>query len=434
MKLLSLGCLEPSVQLDRVRSRAYIAGVRSVASAYAIWPSAEKPGGRREAATVAASPLRRQGRTVKITQVDVWEVIVPTRPGTVTSPEYGPADFDRVSKHIIRLHTDEGIFGIGETYRGVLREAVDRAAASVIDLDPTKTALQYLRLSGAEGSMRHQGRDWEVAHSWLEESPAYDAFEMAIFDLAGKALGVPAHYLLGGAYRNRVPVDYWIGIQNPEDAARNARLGKERGFRGMKMKCTIDDPWEERIQAILDAVGPDFKLTIDPNERFYRPSEFLSLARRLERFPNIAVYEDPVPKWNLDWYRQIRGAVNVPIALHLQSPHQIFQAIKAEACDCMNLGGGMTQFVKNAYMVEAAGMLCWHGSGVDLGILEHSYLHAVAAARNCVLPSDFVGSWTREDDLIVEPMRFENGYAIVPDKPGLGCELDLDAVERYRVR
>jgi muconate cycloisomerase len=371
---------------------------------------------------------------MKITSTDVWEVVVPTRPGTVTSPEFGPADFDLVPKHIIRLNTDEGLTGIGETYRGVSRAAVEQGAVSVVGLDPSVAALQYLPIGEAPGLMRHQGRAWEVSHSWYEQSPAYDAFEMAIVDLAGKALGVPAHYLLGGAYRKRVPVDYWIGIQNADDAARNAALGKELGFHGMKMKCTIDDPWEERIQAILDAAGPDFKLTIDPNERFYRPSEFLALARRLERFPNVAVYEDPVPKWNLDWYRQIRGAVNVPIALHLSAPQQIASAIKAEACDCVNLGGGMYRFVQNANMAEAAGMPCWHGSGVDLGILEHAYLHAVAAARNCVLPSDFVGSWTREDDLIVEPMQFEGGYAVVPEKPGLGCELDLDAVERYRVR
>jgi muconate cycloisomerase len=108
-------------------------------------------------------------------------------------------------------------------------------------------------------------------------------------------------------------------------------------------------------------------------------------------------------------------------------------ASKAEACDCMNLGGGMIQFVRNAALAEAAGVACWHGSGVDLGILEHSYLHAAAAARNCVLASDFVGSWVREDDLIVEPLSFENGHAVVPNTPGLGCELDPAAVEKYRV-
>jgi muconate cycloisomerase len=100
----------------------------------------------------------------------------------------------------------------------------------------------------------------------------------------------------------------------------------------------------------------------------------------------------------------------------------------------LNLGGGMVQFVRNAAIAHAAGIPCWHGSGVDLGIMELSYLHAAAAARNCVLGSDFVGSWTREDDLILEGLHFEDGYAIVPQKPGLGCELDLEAIERYRIR
>ena len=367
---------------------------------------------------------------MKITSVDIWEVVVPTVPGTVHSPEWGPAGWDQVSKHIIRLNTDEGLCGIGETGRGTPRGAVDAAAARVVGLDPVKTPLQYLPLNPPRPAVQYPGRDWEGLHG----GPAYEAFEMALFDLAGKALGVPAHFLLGGAYRSRVPADYWIGHQNPEDAARNAKIGKERGFHGLKMKCMRDEPWIERIQAILDAAGPDFKLTIDPNERFYRPWEFLDLARQLERFPNIAVYEDPMPKWNLDWYSQVRGQVKAPIALHLGNPHDIVNAIKAEACDCVNLGGGMVQFVRNAAMAEAAGMVCWHGSGNDLGIMEHSYLHAAAAARNCVLPSDFVGSWSREDDLIVEPIQFEGGYAVVPERPGLGCELDLAAVEKYRVR
>ena len=61
-------------------------------------------------------------------------------------------------------------------------------------------------------------------------------------------------------------------------------------------------------------------------------------------------------------------------------------------------------------------------------------LHAAAAARSCALPSDLVGSWVREDDLIAHPILFEDGCATVPDEPGLGCELDLEAVERYVVR
>jgi len=370
---------------------------------------------------------------VKVVGVDVWQVVVPAIPGTVHSPEFGPAGWDRVPKFIIRLRTDEGIDGIGETSRGVPREAVDAAAERVIGVDPLRIPLQYLPLTTPRPKVDYPGRDWEMGRGTGEGNVAHDAFEMALFDLVGKRFDQPAHALLGGAFRDRVRADFWIGQQTPEDAARNVRLGKSRGFGGVKMKCAIDDPWIERIEAILEAAGPDFAITIDPNERFYRPHEAIALARKLERFPNIHVYEDPVPKWNLDWYRQIRSAIKVPVALHLSNPHDIVNAIKHEACDCMNLGGGMVRFVRNAAIAEAAGLACWHGSGNDLGILEHAYLHAAAAARNCVLASDLVGSWTREDDLIKEPLEFVDGYARVPDRPGLGCTIDDDALERYRV-
>jgi muconate cycloisomerase len=370
---------------------------------------------------------------VKITGCDVWTVVVPSLPGTVNSAAFGPATWDRVPKHLVRLRTDDGVYGLGETGRGCPRGAVEGAAAQLVDRDPLAVPLQDLPLAPATPEAARPGRGFEGLHGPGRSNPAYDAFEMALFDLVGRALGLPAHALLGGAVRQRVPCDYWIGQQGPEDAGRAARKGREMGFHGLKMKCAIDDPWVERMQAILDAAGPEFLVTIDPNERFYRPAEAIRLARTLERFPNIAVYEDPVPKWNLDWYRQIRAAIPVPVALHLSSPRDVINAIKAEACDHLNLGGGMVQFGRNAAMAAAAGMLCWHGSGVDLGIAEHAYLQAAACARNCVLPSDLVGGWVREDDLIVEPVRFEDGHARLPDRPGLGCELDEDAVARYAV-
>jgi len=75
----------------------------------------------------------------------------------------------------------------------------------------------------------------------------------------------------------------------------------------------------------------------------------------------------------------------------------------------------------------------WHGSRVDLGILDMAHIHASAAAPACTLPSDIVGNLLREDDLIVEPIAMEDGQAIVPDRPGLGVELDLAALEKYTV-
>src|SRR5205823_354933 len=142
---------------------------------------------------------------------------------------------------------------------------------------------------------------------------------------------------------------------------RKAREAAAQGFRGLKMKCALEDPMVERVQAIAEAAGPDFRITIDPNERFYRPAEALRLARALEGY-NVEVFEDPFPKWNVA-----------------------------------------------------------------------SYVHACAAARSCTLASDIIGNFLREDDLIVEPLQIERGYAVVPQAPGLGVQLDQAALEHYRV-
>jgi muconate cycloisomerase len=93
----------------------------------------------------------------------------------------------------------------------------------------------------------------------------------------------------------------------------------------------------------------------------------------------------------------------------------------------------MRDFMKNGYIAKVAGIPVWHGSGVDLGVLEASYLHACAATENATLSSDIFGEFCRFDDLIVEPIEIENGFAKIPEKPGLGVELDEEAVEKYRV-
>ena len=373
---------------------------------------------------------------MRIASVDIWTVVVPTISGRVHSAVYGPAGWDMVPKHIIRVHTDDGYEGIGETGRGVPLEAVQRMADDIVGRDPRRMMLQQLpstdSLDVVEGP-HSMDRWWETAAAG-PRFPGYEALEMAIVDILGKLYGQPAHWFLGGAVRDRVPADYWIGHQTPEDAAANTRLAVERGFRGMKMKCTGDEPLVARCEAIWEVAGPEFELTIDPNTRFWRLTEALDMGRALAARGKVKVFEDPMAKWNLDWYRMFREHGVVPVALHLGDPHDVISAIKAEAVDYLNLGGGMVQFSRNAAMAHAAGIPCWHGSGNDLGIMEFSYLHAAAAARNCVLGSDFVGSWTRQDDLVVEGIQFEDGYAIVPDKPGLGCELDMEALEKYCVR
>lgn len=356
---------------------------------------------------------------MKITQVEAVPVRVPMRPGVVNSPAFEAqplSGFDSLVKHILRIRTDADIEGLGETYRGVGMPDLQRNIDLLMGRDPLSVNL---------GSLP------------IPKDRAYDGFEAGLFDLVGKALGLPAWKLLGGKYRDRVLVDYWCGRQTPEDIGRTARVAVEKGFTGLKMKCALEDPMVERVRAIARAAGPGFRIIIDPNERFHHPAHAIRLARQLEGF-NVELFEDPVPRWNLDWYALIRQKTTIPIALHIhlpygQSPRDLISAVKKEAIDFLNVGGNMADFVRLAATAELAGLQIWHGTEVDLGILDAAAVHACAAARNCTLGSDIIGNFLREDDLIVDPIRFEDGHALVSDRPGLGVELDEEALARYRI-
>ena len=149
---------------------------------------------------------------------------------------------------------------------------------------------------------------------------------------------------------------------------------------------------------------------------------------------NIECFEDPVSRSNLDWYVLLREKLDFPLALHLGNHQDVINAVKREACDYLNLGGSMNSFKQGTAIAEAAGMPVWHGSGVGLGISEASYVHACAATKATTLSSDIVGEMLRVDDLIVRPLAFEDGYFEVPQEPGLGVELDEEALERFGVR
>ncbi|MFH1568585.1 MAG: enolase C-terminal domain-like protein, partial [Gemmatimonadota bacterium] len=104
------------------------------------------------------------------------------------------------------------------------------------------------------------------------------------------------------------------------------------------------------------------------------------------------------------------------------------------AADAFNLRGTMAGFAGAAYLAQVAGLPVWRGSGLDLGILDASYAHVCAAVPACTLGSDIVGNFLREDDLILAPLEYADGHVRVPSGPGLGVELDIEALERYTVR
>jgi muconate cycloisomerase len=367
---------------------------------------------------------------VKISRVETMSVVVPLHEGAWHSPEFIPEGYSYggtwIRLHwpefpivLMRLHTDEGLVGLGELRKGIPAEQVHAVASLFVGRDLWSFNLQELPLETM----------------WFRNPAVYEGYEMALFDLMGKALGVPAYRLLGGKFRDRVPVSRCSGRMTPEHAARTAADAVAQGYRVLKMKATADDPLVERLGAIQDAAGDQLSVVVDPNERFYQPTRLFDLDDRLRAagVRNVLCYESPFDQRDLDWYVLARQRLSVPVALDLNELRLVSEAIKREACDYLNIWGAMVNTYKLGALAEAAGIPTWHGSDIALGIAEAAHTHASAACRSMVLTSDICGETLRVDDVIREPLKIADGHVGVPEGHGLGVELDEDAVDRFRV-
>jgi muconate cycloisomerase len=356
-------------------------------------------------------------KSIRIERVETLKVVVPMKPGTVLSENYERIpeiriswDFDSVPKYILRLHASNGSIGLGETGRGNFDAALAANSAFLKDRD-------ILSLDFSDPAMG------------LPQSATSEGFEIAIYDLLGKALGVPIHTLLGGRFQDKIAVTYWTGQRNEADLVAIARKAVELGFKHLKFKAQKYDPVVQLARAV-DKAAPDLEMGVDFNSSYPDLSSFLPVAKRLEDFR--LSYEDPIPR-RLDWFRELRRRVSVPLALTPESVADVWQAIREEACDVFNLGFTLRDFVKASFLAEAAGIPVWHGSGVELGLRDISFIHAAAATRSCTFPSDTI-CFLRQSDLLATPFKVIDGYIEVPRGPGLGVEMDEDSVKHYQVR
>jgi len=184
------------------------------------------------------------------------------------------------------------------------------------------------------------------------------------------------------------------------------------------------------------------QVILDPNERWESEDAAAERLEGLATVGNVLCVEDPIPRSQLDGYGRLRKSFAVKIALHVSLPYQehgqrvgdALDAVVAGAVDGFNFNGSVSEFAQLDSIASAAGLPSWHGSELDLGVLEALYVHSSAAARSAVWPSDIFGRLIREHDLLASPLRIEPPYAYLPEGPGLGVELDLAAVERFARR
>lgn len=365
-----------------------------------------------------------------IKSIEAVEVIVPARPGSLNSDDVHDKDtafakrhltgsswteFANQPKWIITITLNNGLTGIGETYRSASPEKIKEAVAQLTGKDVL--SLNWRRLP-------------------IEDQRIYEAFETAVLDLIGKLLNVPISQLLGGAYRDRVDCNGWTGRRNPQDAAQKAYEAMQKGHKIFKFKCSDEDPVRLWTKAIREKCGTGIRLILDPNQRW---TDVETTLRLMEGVDNEIMYglEDPILHADVKGFKYLRETLGVALFRHISLPYtqdirDIIQFIKQEAVDGYNFNGSAYNSILLAEIAHLEGKLCWRGSEVDLGISETMGIHIAAASINCTIPSDIFGELVRVDDLITEPIRFVDGAAVVPQGAGLGVELDKAAVEKYK--
>ena len=254
--------------------------------------------------------------------------------------------------------------------------------------------------------------------------------QMALFDVVGKILEVPVHALIGTKVRDTVPISWWSIDASPQKWAEEAKDAVACGYTSFKNKVR---PWwdiVEQVDAICKVVPSDFNLDLDSNSSFRDAATAIPIMQELATFDNVAMFESPIPQENIPDNKRIRTAIGRPIAMHFGSPPHITN-IRESVCDGYVISGGKSDVVRQGILSEDADLPFWLqivGSGLTTtwaGHLGAVLTHATWPAITCLN--------IYSHHLLKKPIEVIDGFHRVPDAPGLGVEVDEDAIQAYRV-
>ena len=254
--------------------------------------------------------------------------------------------------------------------------------------------------------------------------------QMALFDLMGKILEVPVHQLFGDKVRDWVPISWWSIDASPEDWAAEAEDAVAAGYTSFKNKPR---PWWDivaQVDAISKVVPPHFKLDLDPNATWQNAATAGPIIKKLETYGNVAMFESPIPQTDILGNRQIRQATARPVAMHFGSPPFI-TCVREEVCDGFVVCAGKSRVMKEGTLAAEAQMPFWLQL-VGNGLMTTWAAHLGAVLTHATWPTiTCVNLFSHQ--LLKTPIDVIGGYHQVPDGPGLGVEVDEEAVERFRV-
>jgi L-alanine-DL-glutamate epimerase-like enolase superfamily enzyme len=337
---------------------------------------------------------------------------------------------------LVEVHSDEGLTGVGSIYTG---SALSAAALEFLrPLWESESALEPERVSEKlRQSTFWQGRGGTVEH-------VISGIDIALWDLFGKACGQPVSRLLGGCYRTKIKPYGSLLFAEPGPLRERLLATVERGFRAIKLGWRPfgrrDTKFDELlVRTARDTVGENVDLLVDAggSEQFW-PHGYkwaLNTSRMLAEY-NVGWFEEPLPPDDIEGYAELRRHSPVPIAGGevLTRRQSFIPWIERRAVDILQPDatkcGGLSEARRIAWMCSDHNVqMVSHGWNTAVGVAADLHLAAampVAKYVEYLTPAPYI------EEIITQPFRLDaEGYLPIPTAPGLGIELDRDALRRF---
>ena len=355
---------------------------------------------------------------------------------------YSRAWYDTRTAMVVEIETDTGLIGWGECYGPARMTAavVQSVTPWLIGEDPLRTDYVWQMIYAR---LRDHGQKGVVIEG-------LSGIDIALWDIKGKHFGVPAHRLLGGPLRTEVQA-YATGLYRRKSGDPLRYLAEEaagyvaEGFNAVKLKVGFGVEEDAAVtRAVRKAIGPNVALMVDANHA-YDAVAAIRLGRMIEPY-DIGWFEEPVPPEDLAGYRAVKAALSIPVAggeceftrfgFRDVLTSQAIDIIQPDTC----AAGGLSECKKIADMAEVFGVRYNpHVWGTGIAIAASLQLLAVLPAHTPVslAPLQPMLEFDRTEhpirqSLLVQPIEHTGGIVRVPDGPGLGIEVDRDALARFK--
>ncbi|MDR2391734.1 MAG: mandelate racemase/muconate lactonizing enzyme family protein [Planctomycetota bacterium] len=338
---------------------------------------------------------------------------------------------------LVRVLTDAGVTGLGEGFalgslRSLAATVEETLAPLILGHDPRDISRLWDRMY--HFTFRYGRRGLVL--------PGISALDMALWDILGKVAGLPV-YKLGGGCRDAVPAyasgGYYFADKGMDRLLAEANGYRERGFSRMKMKIggASRDEDVRRIGEVRRTLGEKMELAVDANNA-YDFNQALTIGRFLDDV-GIAFFEEPISSDHPDASAELARSLDTPVAGYETEVtsfgmrefivHRAVDIVQADAI----WSGGITDCLRTSALARAWGMeVIPHFSAAAVSLAAN--LHWAAMVPNCSWIELTQDANPLRDELAREPIRCEKGRLLLPDRPGLGVELDDNVVKKYRVR